>query len=439
MSNLLLLARRRWRCAARSHLAAAIVAVAVMTAWLLYWGYLQYTGSSLSGRVLTPDFPADFAVTVPPGIHHSVPSSNAEMVQEYQVLTVETPVGLRTLGGISVSRPSAPLPNPKPGEIWLSEALRSPGRIDKGRPFQIAFLDEWNYRVFEGEVAGFYPAYKFCPEIVVESGWINEGGTIPGANVVTLYSWVPDATRWAGHLPKGATVRTAKTATELARKVVEEAYSGGGQGVGLLFIFLMLGVGTFNLLNYLDSRRELALLKSMGLRPRELGGLFILEGLFTGVLAFGFVLAVILAIDRISSLPLMFSLAIVGRAFALGAVAFAAATIIPYILAREASVNELLFGRPVPLLRRSVRAMRRNYPALMPLLDCGHQIVKLPIMDGGFPGICLCEVGRGVKAGETVAWEASAWGLIEHHYLAPCDGEVTQANLTQGLVVIKPH
>lgn len=439
MNNLLLLSGRRWRTEFRSHLASVVIAAAVMTVWLLYWGYMEYMGASMSGRVLTPDFPADFAVTLPAGTYHWVSSSNAEHLQTYQVMEVETPIGMQSLAAVYSAGPNAPLPDPGPREVWLPEGLRSTGNIDVGSPFQIAFLEDLHYRVFEGTVAGFYRAFDFCPAIVVNGYWFGDHGTMQDAQEVILYNWSNNSNRWPGFLPEGATMQKASTAARLARKVVETTFSSGGQGTLLLFLFLILGVGTFSLLSYMDSRRELALLKSMGLRPREVSGLFLLEGLFTGLLAFGLTLAVMLAIDHMTTLPLTLSASLIGQAVILGAIAFAAATAVPYILAQKATVNELLFERPVPFLRRSVTQLRRNYPTLVPLLTAGYRLVKLPTEEGGFPGICFCQAGQTVKAGETLAWMASAWGLIEHQYLAPCDGEVTQADVTQGLLVIKPH
>ncbi len=438
-SNLLLLAQRRWKTAVRSHLAAVIIAAAVITAWLLYWGYLEHAHSSLSGRVRTADFPADFAITLPPGTQHSVPGENADIVQIYQTLTVETPLGLQSLAAVYSQGADAPLPNPEQGEVWLAGTVKLSAGIEVGSPFQIAFLEDWRYRVFAGRVAGFYSAHGFCPEVTVNGYWLSDNGVILDANEVTLYRWLPNSTRWAGHLPAGATMQTAAAVTDLAGKVVSTAFAGGGSGVWLLYLFLTLGAGTFSLLSYLDSRRELALLKAMGLSPREVSGLFLLEGLFTGLISFGLTLGVTLLIDRKTSLPVTLTGSMIWRALTLGGTALAVATAVPYILARAASVNELLFGRPVPLLRRFVAESHRNYPALASLAAAGHTLVKLPIIDGGFPGICLCRAGQRVKAGQTVAWMASVWGLIEHHYLAPCDGEIIQADLAAGLLVIQPY
>lgn len=439
MSSLLLLSLRRWRSQAKAHLASATIAAAVMTAWLIYWGYLEYMGLSISGRILTNDVPADFAITLPPGAEHSVPDGSAEALQAYQALMVETPIGMQSLAAVYSSGLNAPLPDPQKEEVWLAETLRIPGITDVGRPFRIAFLEDWRYRVFEGRVAGFYSPYDGGPSVVVNGYWIGSSGSILDANEVILYQWSGNSLRWAGHLPDRATMETTKAAAQMAAKVVDTTFSGGGRGVGLLFVLLVLGVGTFCLLSYMDSRRELALLKSMGLRPGEIGWLFALESLLTGMIALGLTMVAILVIDIAATLPVSLSGSMIMRAVMFSIGAFAAAIAVPCMLTKEGSVNELLLNRPIPLLRYSVVGVRRIYPTLVPLLEAGYKLVKLPTVDGGFPGICMRKAGQEVKAAETVAWMASAWGLIEHHFLAPCDGDVIRVELDQGILVIKPH
>ncbi len=438
MQNLLSLARRRWLTEHKSHLASVVIAAAVVTAWLLYWGYMNHMGAYMSHRVADSDFPADFALTTEPGLSYLVPAAYVEVLQSFHQLEMATPLGMQPVAASGLARPNAPLPVPAAGEVWLPEELRGVNQIDVGSPFEVAILQDLLYVRAEGKVAGFYHAYDFYPAIVMDSLWLRDQGILLKGSEVTLYRRGPNFDSWRYRMPAGVTLQTASSASELALQVVQVAFSSGGQGVGLLFLFLVLGVGTFSLLTFMDSRRELALLKSMGLRPKELSGLFVLEGALTAVLGICTALAIVSLIERFSYLPINIDFALAVRATLFSLFAFGAATAVPYLLAQRAEVNELLFGRPVPLFRRRITAVNRRYPALDSLLDAGYQLIKLPVVDFGFPGICFRRVGQQVLAGETVAWESYGFGIGEREYLAPCDGEVVEADLERGLVVIKP-
>lgn len=392
----------------------------------------------MSGRVTSVAFPADFAIVLPPGTDYAMNNYYAETLQTYQALEVETSLGLQPVAAIYYSSPSAPLPDPAPGGIWLPDSLRGLGGLAAGSTFTLRYLQDMRYRDVSGTVAGYYSSYDYYPAIIVDSYWLTEQGTRLKAEQVSLYKQAVNFGRWPGHLPAGAKLVTARTTAERAREIVAVAFSSGGEGVGLLFLFLVLGVGTFNLLSFMDSRRELALLKSMGLQPREMSGLFVIENLLTGLLGIGAGVITVSVLDGWTMLPIELTWPLVGRMVLLCVVAFAAATAAPFILARKGSVNQLLLGRPIPLVRRTVTDVARRYPALEPLLAAGFQLVKLPSEDGGFPGICFRRMGQMVKQGETVAWQGSVWGMKELEYIAPCDGEVVQADLTQGLLVIKP-
>jgi len=438
MKHLLALSARRFRADRRSRFAAASITALVVAAWLLYWGYMEYMGVSMSGRVASVAFPADFAIVLPPGGDYAMNDYYAETLQTYQALEVETSLGLQPVAAVYYSSPSAPLPDPAPGEIWLPDSLRVLGELTVGSPFAIRYLQDMRYHDVSGTIAGYYADFDYYPAIVVDSYWFTEQGTMLDTEQVSLYRKASNFGRWSGRLPLGAKLVTARTMADRAREIVAVAFSSGGEGVGLLYLFLVLGVGTFNLLSFMDSRRELALLKSMGLRPREMSRLFAIESFLTALLGSGAGLMAVLALDGWTLLPIELTWPLVGRTVLLCLLAFAGATAAPFILAKKGSVNELLFGRPIPLIRRTVTDVARRYPALEPLLAAGFQLVKLPVEDGDFPGICFRRMGQTVKQGETVAWQGSAWGLKELEYLAPCDGEVVQADLSQGLLVIKP-
>lgn len=440
MTNIAALARRRWATSVKAQTASLVIALTVTTAWLLYWGYMQHMGAAMAARVEAPPFPGDFAISLPPDSPGFVVGSTyATPLQSYFSLEVETAYGRQALAAVSMSSRDAPLPRPAAGEVWLPNSVSALQTVAVGDELQIRVPQGLHYHTLAPRVAGFYPAYEFVPAIVIDRSWLLAQGIQVSAPEITIYRRSEQFNRWSGRLPEGASLITAATAAEQARGIVDVAFSSGGAAVSTLFIFLLLGVGTFCLLTYLDSRRELALLKSMGLRPKELGALFVLEGVCTAVLAF--VLAGLAAgwLDHRTSLPIELDGRLLIRAFGLCALAIAGAISLPYLLTQRASVNELMFGRPVPVFRTRIQQLLRRHPALEPLLSAGYALIKLPANEDGFPGICFRQAGEAVKANETLAWESLAWGLGEREYLAPCDGIVQSCDLQQGLIVIKPY
>lgn len=440
MGNLLRISGRRFRVAIRSHLAAVIIATAVLVAWLLFWGYTEAMGQSISSRVESPSFPADVILSSQNGINLS--TAYAAKVCSYKQQTVGTPYGQLSLGAMTSVGYNGPLPAPKDGEVWIPLDLQQRWQIPLGADFTLRIRQGYGYSTIHAQVAGTYAAFAYDPAIFVNNRWlINQGVTIAGPELSLFNpnpSNIQQFSKWLSGVGPSVKVLNAASIISAARQIANGTFSSGGQAVGLLFLFMALGVGTFSLLSYMDSRRELAILKSMGLRPHEVGLLFIMEGALTATLGYLLALCISWLVARYSSLPVTVTTPIMLRVLLYALVAFVMATAIPYTLARSASVNELMLNRPVPLFRSKVTQLTRHYPMLETRLAAGLQCVKLPVPDGEFPGICFRQTGQRVKRGETIAWESYAWGMGERNYFAPCSGEVVECDLSQGLLVIRP-
>jgi len=153
-------------------------------------------------------------------------------------------------------------------------------------------------------------------------------------------------------------VLTASTPTSLSGEVLAQTYMPGVSALGLVFIFCGIGLFCITSLSFMDRRRDLAILKTMGLESRGLLALFLME---QGVVALcgvvsGTLLAVIL-LARLGSLfpgPATLSALTVFKGAVVGAFVLGAAVILPAALARAATVNELLFNLPVSLYRQRV-------------------------------------------------------------------------------------
>ncbi len=406
---------------------------------MLFWGYTEATGQAMSGRVRTPDFPADLILEFPANYYYSVPNHSRELCS-YKSVDAGTPYGPLPLAAMTGAQADSPLPMPRPGEVWLPEQMQQHWQIAVGDDFPIRFSLDYKRAAVIAKVAGFYQAFAYDPVIVVSDNWLSAQDinlTAP-LRAMIQKTRADQFDRWLRNINSNVKVINAGSVLQQAREIVSSTLSSGEQAVFILFMFLTLGVGTFSLLTYMDSRRELSILKSMGLRPAEVGRLFVLEAAFTA--SIGYLLSLFITSFAVSSfnVPVVITTQVALRALIYLILAYALASGLPYVLAKRGTVNELMLNRPVPLLSSEVTTLARRYPALEERLQAGYQCVKLPTVDGEFRGICFRATGQPVKKGETVAWEGIAWGLAEKHYISPCDGEVVECNLKSGILLIKP-
>lgn len=445
MSNLFGLVRRRWKVARTIHLAAVIISAAVLIGWLLLWGYVEATGHAAGSRVIVPPKPAELILKSPNGARAIGTPVYATEVYGYRDLPVSTSIGNLTLGAVSDRNPSTDLPQPVGDLLWVNRSLAEKWHLQVGERFPLRLREEWTFHQLETKIGGIFDRSAFLPDVLADGIWLSQQQvSLPNEETVFFNRrGIGEITAdqqysiWLKQLPAGVKEVSGNDLVSAARQIADDTMSSGGSVVVMLWFFLTLGVGTFSLLSYLDGRRELAVLKSLGLRPGEAWSLFYLESLITAAISWllGVGLANLLA-SRLS-VSIEFNAVIYGQSLLWMLAAVTAATAIPCLLGQRAGTIDLMFNRPVPLFSSRVTELRRHYPALESWLAAGYRCVKLPNPDGEFPGICLRQAGDKAKQGETIAWESYAFGLAERHYLAPCNGTVERCDLTQGLVAIK--
>ncbi len=441
---MLRLVLQRWKVAGRIHLAAVIISAAVLTGWLLLWGYVEATGQAAAGSVIIPEKPADLILKAPDGARTLGGTTYATEVYRYAVFKVATPVGNLSLGAVADRSPSTSLPQPLDESVWISRDLAERWQLQAGESFPLRLREEWKFRSLDTRIGGLFDHSAFLPDVLASSAWLRERQvSLPEEEYVFFnraYSSEANADHhhpyWLKQLPGNVTMVSGSDLVNAARQIASDTLRSGGSVVVMLWFFLILGVGTFSLLSYLDGRRELAVLKSLGLRPGEAWSLFYLESLITAVISWLLGVGASNLLAGHLGVPVQINAGIYGRSLLWLLAAVTAATAIPCLLGQRAGAIDLMFNRPVPLFSSKVSALTRHYPALEAWLQAGYRCIKLSNPDGCFPGICLRQSGDRVKRGETVAWESYAFGLAERHYLAPCNGIVERCDLKQGLVVI---
>jgi hypothetical protein len=152
------------------------------------------------------------------------------------------------------------------------------------------------------------------------------------------------------------------TADELQRSVLSGTYMPGAGVMTLVFAFCAIGLFTVSSLGFLDRKRDLAILKTIGLESSGVTAMLLLEQAVVAGAGTAVALTVaLLAIPRLGGfLPsgATLGIATVVKGTVAGLVVLGAGVILPALTARVASVNQLLYNLPIPLQTRRVYASK---------------------------------------------------------------------------------
>ncbi len=434
---------RRWREAWKAHAAVIVLTAAIICAFVLFTGYLNALGRDVSGRIRPVDLAAGMLMEAPPGTELPAPFSNAYGAYYWRIMQAATSAGVQVIAAVEHAPMASILPEPKAGEVWLPETLGAESGLEIGDAFHLSFHQGGRYYDLSGTVVGFYEAMDEYNPLLVSADWLQEQGLAIGGRLRGLISPRPGRESLLANevrnSMRSARIIEASFVMVQAKQLVSGVFSSGIGAAILLFILLTLGMGTISMLTFLDSKRELSVLKSLGLRPVEVGTLYLAENGLTAILGSLLGIGAALVLQGKSPLPIDITTSGVTQGLFLTGSAFALGLYPTWTLARIGTVNELMLDRPIPLVRRDITGLTRRLPSLDDWLSRGYACLKLQAdYDCGFQGILFRQEQDKVKAGEIVAWESVAWGLGERRYVTPCDGQVVKCNREQGLIVIKP-
>ncbi len=158
--------------------------------------------------------------------------------------------------------------------------------------------------------------------------------------------------------PEDPTVIHTRSAEVLAEGILAQTYMPGFGIMTMVFIFSGIGLFTSSSLAFLDRRRDLAILKTIGLENRGVVSLFLIEQGVIAVagLAFGLTVAGIAVARMATYIPASQGLTAgsIVKAVIAGLAIQGAGVVVPALAARIATVNQLLFDQPIPLYYRRV-------------------------------------------------------------------------------------
>jgi hypothetical protein len=451
IKSVLRLALRRLRHNWKIHLAAMLLTALTGCAFLLYQSYMSQMGARLSEQTDALQMLADIYVDLPAGSFMNGP---AEVTGAWRNRPQPLPVaaGFGFTASSSYGRlpvlAISPLetytgPQPEGDRVLVPVELVESLGLPLGEQIQLLLPN--GQRIIATLHDEAYTSSAATAELLVSYSWLAEAMVQPGFNRF-LYN-LPANGELSGVLAllqrfyQDSTLRNRYQPAQLAQQAVKDTYSSSSSLVVLLFIFLGLGVLTALLLSFLDSKRELSVLKSLGLTPMELSGLFFGSGFFTALLgmaaAIGLGMGVVALLQSRGVLLPLATGELSAMLLWIGS-AYVVATAIPAGLARRATVNQLLYDQPIPLVSTQVRGLRGRNPVYEQHINQGWQVVRLPVIDGVLEGFVFKRLGDRVKKGEVMAYAPGWWGLTYTEYVAAIDGTVGFWYPESGFLGVKP-
>lgn len=435
MNNVLRLAAKRFYRFRFVHLLVSILVAAVVIVTLLYQGYLASLTENFAGRLQYPDLPGDVAVFLPGYATEPYISTPLTIsLASWQLVTRHGQVTVAALRNSNL--PTWPLPDRN--EVWLPSSQR-------GQVYNEEIGDNFTFTRFTGstlqqaslQVAGYYDDGGFFSPVLVNPvwalGWLGETAdstliTYPEAAYSTLLR------RLSGN--QGVRIVRFSELVHSAGYLVSSMYAGGNVALLLGIIFLAIGVAVFALLIFLDSRTELAILKTLGLKAGEAAGLLWVE--FAIAITAGLLLgwAVLYQLAAHLSFPLTVAWPLLRFGLYFVTISYILALYIPTRLARVATVNELLLKRPILLWTKTIPIVSGRRPAYEDMLSRGWSCLELDREDDKFSVSIMPELGSIVREGELLAWQPIWFGLAEKRYLAPHAGIVQVIDPVRGLIAI---
>ncbi len=249
--------------------------------------------------------------------------------------------------------------------------------------------------------------------------------------------------QWMGSIFPKATLLTSDSSLQLGRKIAKEIYQPGYLVLAMIYLFMGIGVLSVTLITLLERRRELAVLKTLGVSNGQVAAIMILEQGASGIVGLGAgglisqVLGRKLAWFAKLTPSSVNGLAWQGIAWTIAVMYLAA--YLPTLTAKVATVNQLLFARTIPIRTKKINRLVNAYTWLVEREEReGVRILRLDVVDGQLQGFRLKDAGETVKKGEVVATQERMFGLEYREWCSPVDGKIIEYNVFTGDMVFKP-
>ena len=331
-------------------------------------------------------------------------------------------------------------------EIVLPMQLAEKGNLTLGDKISISYSGTKHLSTWEVELVGIYKSDTSLL-IALTSGSYLTGLTKDNqANSILLTidhttSTLESCTEWMMSLYPSATMISNHLPMFLGKSMLDQAYQPSYFIIVLVFLFMGVGILTIALITFLERRKEISILKAIGITNKHivylLGceyGLTEVAGLLMTIGVFLFFRWQISWFNVLSNFEL---LTMIINGVVISIVVLCMSLIYPVLLAKVATVQQLLFSRTIPLqVNEYDHLLIATSDLVYREVEENVHIVRVPFDNGQYDCMLFKQIGDIVKKGEVIASQERSQGHFIHNYLSPCDGVVIEMN--GALVVIKP-
>ncbi len=455
-----------WRWRYRALAVAGLVAVA-FSLYVLYGALLVTNGQKGMAEIKALSLPADMVVVArgdalgKTAAQFEKPKYNRRIMEhgeEAVALTTYSRLGELEILGVQLSTPffSAEKigligqPLTRPGDLLLPQALAESKQIKIGDKLTLAALERSSgaYQEAAFTVVGtINPSYELVQPLALRDDlYVLRGRATPNRFLIQKYSDcdLSYLVEWMSTVFPQHTLLSAYTPRTLGQRIIADMYQPGKQVLAMVYLFMGIGVLSIALITFLERRRELAVLKTLGVSNRQTALVLGSEQALSGVLGLGVGYAVIRVLgQRLSWMSqldpaTLRGLLLQGTVLTIAVLALSAW--FPTLTAKVATVNQLLFSRTIPIVTEKTDRLMRPYPWLLEREQQeGVRLLRLDVVDGILEGIQLKSTGDRVKRGEVVATQSTLFGLKYREWCSPVDGQIIDYNAASGYMVFKPY
>ena len=295
-------------------------------------------------------------------------------------------------------------------------------------------------------VVGMYEgsAETAFPLILAEDLHTIQGNTRPNCYLVNYLresAALEHLCEWMSAAYPQAVIISSVLPEQMGLDLLDQANAPGASIFFMIGLFAFTSIFTIAFVSFKERKTELATLKSIGMSQQQVTWLFLGEYVISGSLGMGIAYAT--AIYLCQALPWLspFWPSAILPAFVEGTIIIVAIMLVslsyPLILARVATVDQLLYARSIPIWVRRINYLEKLYAYALREQEENIRFVRMPMLDGRLDGICTKKVGDPVKAGEVIAIQEQWNGLNVTETTAICDGEVVDIDIN-GIIAIIP-
>jgi len=335
------------------------------------------------------------------------------------------------------------------GEIVLPAALAERFGCQIGDQIPLAyFTEQIPYRTAEFSLIGIVKEdYDLQKPLILEDDLWNLTGNSQVNGQVLACSEIQLHTsgleRNMQRVYPGAELVYPSMPSERAAEVIADIQAPAGWVIRLIYLFLGLGIMTIALMTFLERRKELAILKSIGLRFSQIVSLYTAEyGLvFLAGTSLGYLILWLLLPKFQWSAQLSHSqlFVLMGQNAAITLLIFLLAVLYPILLSKAASVNQLVFARQIPLISSKINHLQRpKAEFLYREREENVRLLQADVVDQKLNGAFLRHPGDHVRQGEGVVIQETWFGFRYREWIAPCDGIFIEYDPFTGVMVFQP-